>query len=346
MLRPPSGPGSDHSRQTREWADRVAAEAPAYYLEVLADYRDRVAEFHSDTADSWPDVFPLLAPTRIGVICTQPAIWTFATASTDGADEVIVEQQWEHPTLATPDIWMLPDPEARIRAHATFPGTEADWRLISKIDFRSSMIFPDESLFAERRKPGFYIEGWDLADGDLTLLHLTDMVNGISGKAIDRTGLRAVKQRFPDVEQIADRNKRGRAFEVWVNDLFVAHGCNAELGKHVPGEQVDIFVHRPFRAVVECRWRSGSVGRDAVDMLVGKLRRERPATVIGMSVSMSGFTSEATDEVRRVANDRTILLLDANDIADLADGRVHIAELVDSRLDEIVRRYPALPGSG
>ena len=80
-------------------------------------------------------------------------------------------------------------------------------------------------------------------------------------------------------------------------------------------------------------------------MLVGKLRRERPATVIGMSVSMSGFTSGATDEVRRVANDRTILLLDAKDIADLAEGRVHIAELVDNRIDEVVRRYPTLPNS-
>lgn len=336
-MRSPIGFDDPHTRRTRAWAERVADEAPSYYVEVLSDYRDRVAEFHIDVAAGVPDAFPWLAPTRIVVLCTQPAIWVFATPADGGVDEVIVDQQWEHPTLASPDVWSVPDPEAFVRRQSDL--SPDDWRRIDVIDFRSTFVDPARSLFANRRLPGTYVAGWVLADDDRKVLEISDMVEGLSRRSIDRTALRSVSGQFADVEGITDPQARGRAFETWMIDLLGTHGCDVERGKHVPGEQVDIFVHRPFRALVECRWWSEPAGRDMIDMVVGKLRRERPPTVIGLSVSMSGFTTEVAEEVRRVAADRTVLLIDSRDIAELTTGRTHIADLIESRIDEVVRRY-------
>jgi hypothetical protein len=39
-----------------------------------------------------------------------------------------------------------------------------------------------------------------------------------------------------------------------MRELLSAHGFEVEKGKHREGEQVDLFVHRPIRALVECRW--------------------------------------------------------------------------------------------
>lgn len=336
-MRPPIGFDDPHTRRTRAWAERVADEAPGYYVEVLSDYRNRVAEFHTDVAAGVPDAFPWLAPTRVVVLCTQPAIWVFATPADGGVDEVLVDQQWEHPTLASPDVWSVPDPEVFVREQSALP--LPDWSCIDVIDFRSTFVDPNLSLFANRRLPGMYVAGWILADDDRKGVEISDMVKGRSGRGIDRAALRSVSGRFADLEGITDPHARGQAFETWMTELLGAHGCAVERGKHVPGEQVDIFVHRPFRALVECRWRSNPAGRDAIDMLVGKLRRERPATVIGLSVSMSGFTAQAVEEVRRVAADRTVLLIDSQDIAELTTGRTHIADLIESRIDEVVRRY-------
>jgi hypothetical protein len=54
---------------------------------------------------------------------------------------------------------------------------------------------------------------------------------------------------------------------------------------------------------------------------------------------MSGYTGEARREALEQARDRAVILLNGEDVLTLATGCVHIADLVDERIDAIVRRY-------
>jgi hypothetical protein len=54
---------------------------------------------------------------------------------------------------------------------------------------------------------------------------------------------------------------------------------------------------------------------------------------------MSGYTGEARREALEQARDRAVILLNGEDVLTLATGSVHIADLVDERIDAIVRRY-------
>ncbi len=98
-------------------------------------------------------------------------------------------------------------------------------------------------------------------------------------------------------------------------------------------------MHRPIRALVECRWYADPVGRPAVTELIGKLTRDRPAIVAGIYVSMSGFTAPAHAEAREHARDRVVVLLDRADVLTLLRGQQHARELIDERVDDLVRRY-------
>jgi hypothetical protein len=325
---------SQHVRQTREWAAEVVTEASTHCLRLLSDYRARVAEHHTDVAKRRPDVFWMLEPTRIRFVATLNGCWVFATPATE--DLVEIDEQWEHPVLASPDLQNAPRPVDLVRRVSGLP--ESEWLHLERVEVQNRPA-PVSSLFADRHFPGELTTGERLADGDSDLVDIENTIRSTLGRGYDQQLLTTVGERFTDVEAISDPNTRGLALEGWIVDLLTAHRCDAEKGKHIPGEQVDVLVHRPFRALIECRWRGEPTGVDAISLLGGKLRRERPPIVIGIHVSMSGFTSEACDEVRREASERTILLFDRADVLALAAGELHVADLVESRIDEVVRRY-------
>lgn len=54
---------------------------------------------------------------------------------------------------------------------------------------------------------------------------------------------------------------------------------------------------------------------------------------------MCGFTADARTEAATHARTRAVILMDEADIMSLLSGTVHVADLIDERIDEKVRRY-------
>ena len=324
---------------SRQWVAAWLEGARAYWPLVLRDYRDRVGKYYDDQARDSPDAFPLMRPTRIVVVVSLLRAWVFAARAE--VDEVEVREMWEDPILANWDTLHAPNLDSQVRAVA---GLSSDLELIDSEDVHqlaagTKGTLPT-SVWENRRIPGLGMFGWDLADRHDLARRLNEDFAKVRGYGMNRARLRELAGEFGILDAMDDEpNARGLKLEPFIRELLAAHGFEVEKGKHREGEQVDLIVHRPIRALVECRWYADPVGRAAITELIGKLTRDRPAIVSGIYVSMSGFTAPARTEARAHARDRVVVLLDRVDVLRLLHGQQHARELVDERIDELVRRY-------
>jgi hypothetical protein len=328
-------------RASRSWAQAWVDGAKRYWPQVLEDYRGRVNTYYADQLLDDPAAFQLMSPTEIFIVVSLAKSWVFARTS--DSDEVVVAERWEDEVLAQPGILHAPDHESRVRERV---GLGDEYRLLNDDDMlhRASWHAPHRDRspsdpFVNMRMPGFNMEGWSLADRDADRAGIRDALEAMMHRALDRAALRTLRLELDRLQTMNDRAARGLEFEGFFERLLRAHGCDVERGKGRPGEQVDVFVHRPFRSLVECRWRNDPVDVPDVASLISKLTRERPAIVTGIYVSMSGFTSGASREAAEHARERVVVLFDGNDIRRLLDGETHIADLVDERVDALIRRY-------
>jgi len=325
---------------SRAWARAWAEGASRYWPLVIEDYRQRVRDYYSEQYADEPNAFLLMGPIRLVVVVSLIHAWVFAKA-TEGPTEVVVDERWEDPTLSRLAIQRAPNREEQARDTA---GIGPEYELIDDHDMveaASDRHHSDGSQdpFVGQRIPNVWMVGWDIADQHANRLQLRDSLDSALGRRLDRRRLRLLRDELRRLESATDPSARGLAFEALIEGLLAAHGCEVERGKHRPGEQVDLFVHRPFRALVECRWTAESVGAPAITLLIGKLTRDRPAVVAGLYISMNGYTVQATQEALQHARDRAIVLIDGDDVHVLLAGSTHIADLVDERIDALVRRY-------
>lgn len=324
---------------SRQWVTAWLEGARAYWPLMLGDYRTRVGMYYDDEARDSPNAFPLMRPTRIIVVVSLLRAWVFAGAAE--VDEVEVHEMWEDPILANWDTLHAPDLERRVKAVA---GLSGELELIDTEDVQQLAAGTRGGLpthvWNNRRIPGLGMFGWDLADRHDRLRDLEQGLAEFSGYGLNRARLRELADELETLDAMnGSPNARGLKLEPFMRELLAAHGFEVEKGKHRDGEQVDLIVHRPIRALVECRWYAKPVDRPAITELIGKLTRDRPAIVSGIYVSMSGFTAPAQTEAREQAHDRVVVLLDRDDVLTLLQGQQHARELVDQRIDELVRRY-------
>ena len=324
---------------SRQWVAAWLEGALAYWPLVLRDYRQRVGEYYGDQARDNPDAFPLMRRTRIVVVVSLLRAWAFVSPAE--GDEVEVREMWEDPILANWDTLHAPNLERQVRAAA---GLSRELELIDTEDVQQLAAFTrgvlPTQIWDNRRIPGLNMFGWNLADRHDQSRALGEGLSEFRGYGMDRARLRELTDEFEALDVMNNNpNARGLKLEPFIGELLAAHGFEVEKGKHREGEQVDLIVHRPIRALVECRWYAGPVGRTAITELIGKLTRDRPAIVSGIYVSMSGFTQPARTEAREHARDRVVVLLDRVDVVALLRGQQHARELVDRRIDELVRRY-------
>jgi hypothetical protein len=248
---------------------------------------------------------------------------------------------WEAPILANWVTLHAPNLERQVRAVA---GLSPELELIDTEDVQQLAAGTQGALLTHvwdnRRIPALGMFGWDLADQHDQTRRLAEDLPEFRGYGMNRARLRELADELGTLDAMNDNpSARGLKLEPFIRELLAAHGFEVEKGKHREGEQVDLIVHRPIRALVECRWCADLVGRTAITELIGKLVRDRPTIVSGIYVSMSGFTTPARTEARGHARDRVVVLLDRVDVLTLLRGQRHARELVDERIDELVRRY-------
>lgn len=321
---------------TREWASLWPEEFRAYFWEEVAAYRERVERYYQDAADGGPEYFPWLDPTDALAIGSLSRIWLFSRSG-DGEDRLKVIEAWDDPVLADRELLDAPNHEERVRSHL---GIDDDYKLVwSDLTWDAAALKPATPgrMYASRI-PGEW--GRRVADGDHGHWAIAEAFKPLESRPMDRKQLSRLADQLDALDGSDNCSVRGLDFERFLADTFEAHGATVIRGKPQAGEQVDLIVSKPFRALVECRWRSGPVGAPEIGDLVRKLRR-RPAIVAGIYVSMSGFTRTAEAEALDHADERVVVLFERGDVNQLVSGVVHLIDLYDSRVDDVVRRYPA-----
>lgn len=321
---------------TQQWADEWRREFAENFAGYIAAYRARVTEYWAELADEQPDAFRLLMPVDVVAVGTLAAVWIFARAAQ--TDSIRTVELWEHPEIDSHEFQAAPLGHAVERVRAIALGGDDRFVLVDRQRLTGHTSYTDHPFWLP---PDHWLQSNNLADEDARAVDVRTALAAVASRRapVDRESLARIRRELRTLEVTTDFAQRGRSFERLVVDLFTAHGGEVERGKLGHGEQVDVFVLRPFYAVVECRWQKSRLQPRALADLVAKLRR-RPPLVAGLYVSMSGYTEAARAEADRIAADRTVILFDGEDVTELASGDTTLGDFWHARVSELVRRYP------
>jgi hypothetical protein len=138
-----------------------------------------------------------------------------------------------------------------------------------------------------------------------------------------------------------DRNAatRGAGLELLVADLFGHEHFRVERENlSSNGRQVDLFLTRgQLRLLVETKWTKRKATIEEVDQLLTRLEGA-PPNVVGLLVSMSGFSRTAVERVEAHAR-RPILLLSGDEVAEMVTRGQGLHALVRWKLDRLITNH-------
>ncbi|WKX09898.1 restriction endonuclease [Streptomyces sp. NL15-2K] len=143
---------------------------------------------------------------------------------------------------------------------------------------------------------------------------------------------------FRSLENGKTPQRRGIEFERFLLRLLRIAGLRAERDSSIsPPRQTDLVASYGGQTyLIEAKWESKPVSIDVVDAVEARLRRTSPS-VVGVIVSMSGFSSTCLEEVVRKRGDRAIILMDRNDIEAAIEDPVKLRWILHTKHQRLVR---------
>ncbi|MDL5202342.1 restriction endonuclease [Streptomyces sp. ALI-76-A] len=318
---------------SKAYADAWPAFTREHWKRVLSAYRSKVSALYSDLADQRPDCFELLGPLEIRVIVSLVKEWVFIKPGTE--DRIVLDERWEDGQLAHRSMYRRADHERVVREVA---GVDDSYKLHLTVEVDQKVAFHSIPDIHSANSEFVGAEQADLDAGSaIRLPGWEDAIAELMGRKIDRSALARLQGQLDVISELKGSG-RGNRFEVWLGELLAAHGCEVEPGVTRNGEQIDFFVHKPFRAVIECRWKAKKLQSRELADLTAKLGR-RPAVIAGIYVAWSGFTDACRSNAAQEPNGRTVLLWDSSDLKRLLSGEVHAMDLFEEHVSDRVRRY-------
>lgn len=143
--------------------------------------------------------------------------------------------------------------------------------------------------------------------------------------------LARLKQRFFDLNAMADPRKRGIDFQGWLGDLFALHDLEPRGSFASEGEQIDGSIRVDAQTLlVEARWTKDLVAPEGVRDFIGKLEQKLDNT-LGLMVSVEGFT-EAAHAKAQGGGRLLAVFIDGQDLVPVLDGLVDLVELLRRKL--------------
>lgn len=88
--------------------------------------------------------------------------------------------------------------------------------------------------------------------------------------------------------------------------------------------------------LIEAKWEAKPVSVDVIDSVESRLRRTDPS-VVGVVISMSGFSKTCLEEVVRKRGERTILLVDSNDVKATVSDRSKLIRMLRIKQQRLTR---------
>ena len=160
-----------------------------------------------------------------------------------------------------------------------------------------------------------------------------------SARRLHNSRLNQLHGQFLEMHRSSDEpQKRGIAFERFLNALFELWDLNPRAAYSIEHEQVDgAFTFRTDDYILEARWWAEQLQpKDLNDFRVkvdGKARN-----TLGLYVSISGFTEGA---IAKHSHGQTpLILIDGPDLMPILEGRIELSEVLERK-----RRHAAETGS-
>lgn len=138
------------------------------------------------------------------------------------------------------------------------------------------------------------------------------------------------RELYMQVFREKDPQKRGYAFEDFLNKFFANHGLAPRGSFRVLGEQIDgSFVFEGATFVVEARWRA--LPANAADLFVLRAKAEKSEWTRGLFISINGFSDLAADTFRtgRKAN---LIAMSGQDLMLILDQRWTLVDALREKL--------------
>jgi hypothetical protein len=157
-------------------------------------------------------------------------------------------------------------------------------------------------------------------------LHYHEAVSAISTE----TGLPAV---------LVEAN---RQFLVEIGELARTADWRVDESVLAPGEETDLILNRNDSFyMVECRWKKEDdpVSAPEIRDFAGKLQKR--AGIDGIFVSMSGYTSDATEWVEGITGQTPIVLVGPGDVVDLFTGTLGFNAMLTEKKRALVLQRKA-----
>ena len=144
-----------------------------------------------------------------------------------------------------------------------------------------------------------------------------------------------LKQEFATVMSLKGQ-KRGYAFEKFLNHLFNHYDLAARSSFKINGEQIDgAFSHNASDYLLEAKWQDELICRSDLYSLDGKIDKKLKNT-IGLYISFNGFSQDILTNY----NAKAIILMDGQDLYQILDDRISLPDMI-----EIKRKEAATTGN-
>ncbi|WP_246144322.1 restriction endonuclease [Actinacidiphila oryziradicis] len=137
--------------------------------------------------------------------------------------------------------------------------------------------------------------------------------------------LQVLKSEFLRLESEANRQKAGREFEVFLNQLFRLFDLEPRLSYSLPFEQVDgAITYDTDDYIVEAKWWKEPIEVHHLGSFVEKVRH-KGKNALGLFISVNGFTQGARE---RYSQRTCFITMEGVDLFCVLDARISLDELL------------------
>lgn len=142
--------------------------------------------------------------------------------------------------------------------------------------------------------------------------------------------IEGLRQQFLDLYKEVNAQKRGFAFERFLNTFFEVHDLTPRGSFKIAGEQIDgSFVWRDFTYIVEARWRAEPANNS--DLLVLRGKSEKSDWTRGLFISINGF-SDLTSQTHMIGRKANLIGMCGGDLALILEKMWTLDEALRAKL--------------
>ncbi|MCH7686520.1 MAG: restriction endonuclease [Planctomycetes bacterium] len=159
----------------------------------------------------------------------------------------------------------------------------------------------------------------------------TDGTKSKTGRPIISTEIiDSLHKQFLELFGEPDAQKRGYAFEKFLDEFFHTHGLSPKGSFRIVGEQTDgSFEWKGDTYLVEARWRKQEANNS--DLLVLRGKCEKSDWTRGMFISINGF-SDLVSETHRIGRKANLIAMSGHDLILILEKQWTLAEALRVKL--------------